>query len=362
MKAGRTIQELAAELMRQKEAKADYLVDTRHMHMEAYPDNVQIKITNDKTGNELVLGMNEIAHNQLGQTLKIPTKYYDKMRHENPELLAQNVNSWFNAEPQVKMVRTLDNNVRALLSNRYRRIDNFEIANVVLPIIKEMPDANIESCEITEERMYLKVVNKRLTAEVVPGDIVQSGIMITNSEVGLGSMTIQPLVYRLVCKNGMVVNDARMRRYHAGRSNDANEDYSIFSDETRMIDDMALIAKIRDTVRAVIDQTKFDKVVDLMRNAKNLKIDSTANIPAIVELGAEDFGYSKKEGEGILDYLIRGGDLSLYGYANATTRYAQDVESYDRSTVLETIGYNILGMNLSSWRNLQKISAEGSVA
>ena len=57
--------------------------------------------------------------------------------------------------------------------------------------------------------MYIKVVNKRLEAEVVPGDIVQSGVIISNSEVGLGSVNIQPLVYRLVCSNGMVVNDAQ---------------------------------------------------------------------------------------------------------------------------------------------------------
>ena len=62
------------------------------------------------------------------------------------------------------------------------------------------------------------------------------------------------------------------------------------------------------------------------------------------------------EGQGILDYLIRGGDLSLYGFANATTRYAQDVESYDRSTTLESVGYTILGMSPAKWNNLQKAS------
>ena len=70
---------------------------------------------------------------------------------------------------------------------------------------------HFESCQLTDSRMYIKVVNTRLEAEVVPGDIVQSGIIISNSEVGLGSVSIQPLVYRLVCSNGMVVNDAQTR-------------------------------------------------------------------------------------------------------------------------------------------------------
>lgn len=351
MKYGRSLTELAMEIERQNKAKRDYLLDTRNMMMDADAENTMISLRNDKTGETIILGVNEVAHNQIGANLGIPSKYYDKMRHENPELLAQNVNSWFQKDPKRRMVRTLDGVTRAFLSDRYRRIDNAEIASAVLPIIADMPDAKIESCEVTDERMYIKVVNPRLTTEVVPGDIVQSGMMITNSEVGLGSMTIQPLIYRLVCKNGMVVNDAKTRKYHVGRGNEALEDFTLYSDATLMADDQALLMKVQDTVKAVVDQTRFDKVIQMMKQAKDAKI-VTANIPAMVELAGTDFGYTKKEGEGILDYLIRGGDLTLYGLANATTRFAQDVPSYDRSTALESVGYSILGMSAAQWNKL----------
>ena len=360
MKFGRTLTELAMELDRQNNAKKDYLVDTRNMTMDADGQNAMLSIRNDATGETLILGINEVAHDQIGTTLKIPAPYYDKMRTENPQLLAQNVNSWFNKEPKTRMVRTLDGTTRAFLSDRYRRIDNFEIAQTVLPIIADMQDARIESCEVTEQRMYLKVVNPRLTTEIVPGDVVQSGILITNSEVGLGSVTIQPLVYRLVCSNGMVVNDAKMRKYHAGRGNAAAEDFTLYSDETLKADDIALQMKIQDIVKAVVDETRFEKVVSMMREAKEARI-TTTNIPKMVELGATEFGYTKQEGTGILDYLIRGGDLSLYGFANATTRYAQDVQSYDRSTTLESVGYTILGMSSRQWNQLQ-INSVGSDA
>ena len=361
MKQGRTLEQLARELYRRQEVKKDYLVDTRNMIMDASENTTQLSIRNDTTGETLILNVNEVAHNQIGTNLGIPAKYYDKMRAENPELLAMNVNSWFNKSPKTRMIRTLDGTARAFLSDRYRRIDNFEIAQTVLPVIADMPDATIESCEVTDERMYLKVVNPRLTTEVTPGDIVQSGILITNSEVGLGSFTIQPLVYRLVCSNGMVVNDAKTRKYHVGRGNEAAEDYTIYSNETLIADDRALLLKIQDTVKSVVDQTRFEKVVDLMRAAKGAKI-TTANIPAMVELAGSDFGYTQQEGRGILDYLIRGGDLSLYGFANATTRYAQDVQSYDRSTALESVGYSIMGMSPAKWNKLQNASVGAEVA
>ena len=352
MKNGRSLMEQAQELERQRNAKRDYLLDTRNLEMGFVEAGAyQMMMRNDSKNVSTLLDVGEIAHRQIGSALGIPAKYYDKMRAENPELLAQNVNSWFTMTPQKRMVRTLDGNARAFLSERYRRIDNAEIAEAVLPILAEMPDVRIESCEITESKMYLKAVNPRLTAEVVPGDIVQSGILITNSEVGMGSMSIQPLVYRLVCTNGMVVNDARTRKYHVGRGNEAAEDYTLYSSETLAADDRALLLKVRDTVRSVVDQTRFERVIEMMREAKEAKITST-DIPQMVELTAADYGLNKAEGSGVLDHLIRGGDLSLYGLSNAITRAAQDVESYDRSTELESIGYTVLGMSRSDWQRL----------
>lgn len=68
--------------------------------------------------------------------------------------------------------------------------------------------------------MYIKVVNERIQTEVVPGDIVQAGILISNSEVGMGSVSVKPLIYRLVCTNGMVA-DVGVGKRHVGRINES---------------------------------------------------------------------------------------------------------------------------------------------
>ena len=357
MKEGRTLVELAQELERQRAAKKDYISDTRNLRMDATGDGLQLSLRDDRSHVVHMLGVNENAHRQIGTALGIPAKYYDKMQRELPDLLAQNVNAWFDAEPQAKMIRTMDGSARAFLSDRYRRIDNFEIAQAVIPILGEMENARVEPSEVTENRMYIKCVNPRLQADVVPGDTVQAGIMITNSEVGLGSVTVQPLLYRLVCTNGMVVNDAAARKYHIGRANTAGENFQIFTDETILADNKAFMLKIRDTVRAAVDEACFGMVVDMMREAKGVKLD-TPDIPKFVELTATEFGLTQTEGRGVLDHLIRDEDLSLYGLANAVTRYSQDVESYDRATDLESAGYSILGMSRGLLDRLSKASAE----
>lgn len=189
----------------------------------------------------------------------------------------------------------------------------------------------------------------------MPGDTVQAGVVISNSEVGLGSVNIQPLIYRLVCSNGMVVNDAATKRNHIGRATDAEENFQLYSEKTLAADDQAFLLKVQDTVRAAAEEARFSQVVGMMREAAAVPMNTT-DVPGVVKLTTRQFGLTDSEGEGILQYLIEGHDLSLYGLSNAVTRYSQDVNSYDRATDLEIIGYNILAMPRSVWSRLNQVS------
>lgn len=154
MKAGRTIQDMAAEILRQSQAKADYLVSTQNLVMEDWGQQPMLHLR-DEAGVELVepLDIQQTAHQQLGSYLGIPRKYYERMQGEDVSLLAYNVNHWLQRKPEQRMIRTMDGHARAFLSNRYRRIDNLDIATITLPIIGEMPDARYESCQLTDDYM-----------------------------------------------------------------------------------------------------------------------------------------------------------------------------------------------------------------
>lgn len=356
MKEGLSLQEMAAEIERQSRLKEDYLVDTRNLQLEPLGSDIYLHMYDKGTDVLEPLEVGQIAHRQLGTHLKIPAAYYDRMLSGYPELLAQNVNAWFQKEPSKRMLRTMGGTARAFLSNRYRRIDNLEIAKVVLPIIGEMQGARFESCQITDSRMYIKVVNTRLEAEVVPGDIVQAGVIISNSEVGLGSVCIQPLVYRLVCSNGMIINDAQTRRNHVGRVNNSEESFLLYSEETLAAEDRAFVLKIQDTVKAAVEEARFSQVVGLMQTAKQAPM-NTQDVPGIVRLASREFHITEDESTGVLQHLIEGNDLTLYGLSNAITRHSQDVESYDRATELESIGYNILSMPPRQWNRINQMAA-----
>jgi len=185
---------------------------------------------------------------------------------------------------------------------------------------------------------------------------VSSGVIISNSETGQGSVCVQPLVYRLMCLNGMVVNDAKTRRTHLGRASNTEEDFMIYSQETLAADDKAFILKLQDTVRAAINEARFAQVVDKMRETKEAKL-NTANIPSVVKMASASFGITEAESEGVFQHLIQDADYTLFGLANAVTRYSQDVESYDRATKLEEIGYSVMTMSPELFRRINQVTS-----
>ena len=339
MKQGRTLAELGKELERQRQARKDLVVDTRHLSATTNEKGTTVSI--NINGDKQQYGLTELAHQQIAARLQIPYRYYQKMQKEQPQLLDENINTWFNYAPERRMVRIMDDNIRAFLSDRYRRLDNLELCSAVLPIISDMNGVEINSCEVTPTHMYLKVINKKMKAEVALGDVVQAGFVISNSEVGLGSLRVEPLVYRLVCKNGMICKDYMQKKYHVGKQvTGGDESYELYSEETLMQDDKAFFMKVQDTVRCAVDESKFMLTVNKMREAMEIPIE---NDPVqAVEVLADKFMLTQAERGDVLRQLFIGGDTSRYGLLNAVTAASRLAPDYERATELERIGGEIL--------------------
>lgn len=117
-----------------------------------------------------------------------------------------------------------------------------------------------------------------------------------------------------------------------------------------MADDKAFYLKVRDIVRGALSETVFRRIVGQMREAAGTRLD--ADPVQAVEVLSHKHGLNGDEQKGILRHLIEGGDLSLWGMANAVTRQSQNVESYDRATELEALGGSIITLARSEYREL----------
>ena len=342
MKQGRTLKELGQELQRQRKLRQDFVADTRSLEIESNEKDVKMQLFLEDKKYEFAIS--ETAHQQIAARLQIPFRYYQKMRMEYPTLLDENINSWFAKTAERRMVRVLDGQVRAFLSDRYRRLDNLELCAAVLPVIQEMKGADIESCEVTDAHLYIKVIHKKLKAEVGVGDVVQAGFCISNSEVGLGSLKVEPLIFRLVCKNGLILKDYTQKRYHVGRQVEADEEaaYEMYSDATLAQDDKAFFMKVQDTVRYAVDESKFMLAVDKMK--KTMQIPLEHDPVQEVELLADHFMLNQNERGDVLRQLFMGRDNSRYGLLNAVTAASQIADSYERATAMERMGGELLAL------------------
>src|SRR5690606_35840628 len=131
-----------------------------------------------------------------------------------------------------------------------------------------------------------------------------AGVVISNSEVGAGSLSVEPFILRLVCSNGMIARDNSIRRTHIGRSNlngdtELESAYELYSTETRMLDDAALFSKVRDTVKAVLtDEKSFLNITAKLTASKEDKLTGHPQA-AITEL-AKKYTLSVDESQNVL--------------------------------------------------------------
>ena len=396
MKAGRSLTELAAELERQVNTRRDFLAATPQLEMRVKPNAAGdrpagVALALDKNGE---FGINRLGHEQIAGHVEIPQRYYDRMLEQAPQLLATNVNERFRRPPvprpegmdavaeqarrlermhnrvanirQVaprvdmrRLVRTLDGNVRAFLSPRYRPLDNHDLAEVVLPELTER-GCKVESMELTERRFYIKASMPSLEMPVPGskrvGDVVRMMLTISNSEVGSGALRIEPSAFFLVCLNGAIFETA-LKRYHVGRVAELEAEVrEILSTEARAADDRALWLKVRDTVRVAFDRDFFAAQVARLGEATQDRIAST-NVEAIVDTAIETLSLQPALRGSILRNFIsppEGGaaDFSRYGLLNAITATANGVEDYEMATALEHAGGKVLELPKVSWKRI----------
>ena len=219
---------------------------------------------------------------------------------------------------------------RALCSNRYKRIDNDVVANHSLNKLMDL-GLDIKYSHYDRDTLNITAVNPKLEGEVTKGDVVQSGVTITNSEIGSGSLIIQPFIYRLVCTNGMVAPRYLNRFYsrHVGK---------IVIDPSNDDQYVTIIDKMQKQIDLISSNDVWNESYDGLVKATKQSINSHQ----IVEL-AKRHGVSESERAQIFERLNHYvGDTfttTKYDLANAVTNIANDEEkSNERARKLQELG------------------------
>ena len=333
MKKGHDVKYMLKRINDDRSKKSDYLVDIKSIQVKtnafSFP-SISVDHLQDK---EFVLEDHSL--NQLCGKLEIGTQYLRKCLPVSQELVAHKLNFWINnSKKKELMLRTYDtapiNEARAICSNRYKRIDNDVVANHSLNKLMDL-GLDIKYSHYDRDTLNITAVNPKLEGEVTKGDVVQSGVTITNSEIGSGSLIIQPFIYRLVCTNGMVAPRYLNRFYsrHVGKIviDPSNDDQYV---------------TIIDKMQKQIDLISSNDVWNESFNGLVKATKESINSHQIVEL-AKKQGVTESERAQIFERLNHYvGDTfttTKYDLANAITNLGNDEDKSDqRSRFFQELG------------------------
>ena len=140
-----------------------------------------------------------VAQQSIANRLGIPIQYLRKCPED---IQALNMNHWIRHEKNEELfVRFDENDVRAVFTPRYIPTDNLEVLQK-LDGIGYDPETKVQ-CHLDDEFMSLSIPDGNQTFQV-NGERMTPGISVSNSEVGLASLSIAAFMLRLICTNGMI--------------------------------------------------------------------------------------------------------------------------------------------------------------
>ena len=370
-----SVKELFAELKEQQQRKVDLIVPARDLWshnglavvanagetkmddngvsrgpLYLAPSNVydegmveKLRVDGSSMGIKLVRGLRTTGRTDLVDSL------YNGMLHGNKELNVPGDERKFFLRTFSPAAPGQTGYARALLSNSYRPIDNWDVLNSV---IEGMTAAGLDShvvkqADLTDRRMYLKIVvpeinalapeflrdyvapySKKRGAEI---PTVFAGFVIKNGETGGSAFTITPELTFEVCDNGMTVTEDMVRKTHLGAKVE-DEGVVKISEKTRKLNLDFVQSYTKDSITSFLDVGYMERVLRRLTEQAGGQV---KHPQAVVETIVKRAAFSDEDAEGIMNAFIDGGDRTKGGMLQAVTSYSQTVADPDHAYEIE---------------------------
>ena len=245
----------------------------------------------------------------------VPVTY---LRRCPPDIQQMNMNYWIEQERNEELFfRFHKNEVRAIFTPRYVPTDNLEVLERLYALDYE-PDTEVQCC-LDDGFMMLNIPDARQTFSI-NRDKMTPGISISNSEVGIASLSVSAYVLRLVCTNGLISTTEVTASYRH------------------------ISAKILNEFPEVLANVgnELGKQRDRFRISMESKVE---NPESTIESFNRQFQLSKEEKDAVEWALMIEEGCTMFGVINVYTKAAQFSRlSADSAYRLQKVGGAILGM------------------
>jgi len=269
----------------------------------------------------------EHAHDQLLSRLDFQKKTFDKLP---AKLQILNLNYLIqNHYDKEVLLRCIDGDqVRGLLSTDYSPFDDLELVEA-LAGFPDIDQANVRWDYSDDKVLHCQITFPSTATEIRVGDVVETGLHITNSAVGVRSVTIAALTRVLLCSN-MAIGDGGgggfFRFRHVGDPD-----------------------RLRDHVKNAIESAKIStiKMVEQFRASVNKAIEEPATyLENLAKDKTNDM--TQAQFKAALNAFLEAPEPNLWGVTNAITKAAHTNFGGEARYEMERLGAKVLEKGLRS--------------
>ena len=365
---------LLSTLRDQAARKIDFVADTVGLDFQTRGGATTVHA--EQTGMATIATRcNDTAFGQVLAKADIDTRTGRRLQENYPDVIDLALNRIYSSESKSVMLRTFDSpadsnepgELRAFLSDKYKRFDNLDMLSAVIPSLMES-DARwqIVNSSVTEKAMTLRFKSESITGEgAAVGDLMALGMTLGNSETGHSSAVIAMIVWTLWCLNGMQTSK-KQRNAHLTSAQADSDVWAVLTNEAKEADNAALSMKLRDVAANYSSTEAFEEVLQNFRDAANDTLSEGTTPQAAVEQVGRVLQLTKKETASVLDGLFS--TMSQPGYAgepisratlvNSVTAVANDSKlradeiSADDVGEWEKRGGRLLDLPASQWTSI----------
>lgn len=271
------------------------------------------------------------AVSQVAERMGIPTKYLRTLAtgQEWERQLAAHVlneHSGWTQRSRV-LVRSVGTEVRAILSDSYRRLNSVEIITAFIEEASKQ-GAVIADAFMSDTKVWAEtILPQPFTIPTVKNGevIIFAGARFSTSDYGDGAVDMRTFLLNGACTNGMV-RESVMKQVHLGSK---LPDNLALSEETYALDTRTTVSAVRDLTAGLYSRdTIMQKAIEI-QGASEIDVDFDKELKKLVSSGS----LLKSEKSEVEKVLMRNdpndgvqGGATLWKLTQAITAHARELE------------------------------------
>lgn len=331
----------------QRETPTDRIAHTTSIEFAAAGDGTQALLMGLRNRNATGFFQEPLHKNALDQVAEragIPSTYVNRLL-EKPygrQLLVENFSTIFQKEPNKKfLVRSVNNQVRGVLSNSFRRMDSAPIIEAFAKACATIGAVPVEGLG-GDLRWAIKAILPMVfqpASKKGSEELIAFGVQLANSDFGKGTLSLNAFMTRVICTNYATLEQV-LREVHLGKRLDDNLE---FSADTYAADTKTQVLAVRDMVTQVLAPAKVNALVGRIGEALDARIDpkqAWAELPKLGLLKGEIDKVKELFNDAGVEQLPVG--QSQARLSNAVSWFAKSAATPERRLELEQIAGGLL--------------------